>query len=115
MAYDAFSAVLEKRRQDMRRYEQLMPRPIATRDFEPNVITYAELYAAVKAEQGDIDARLAALARTLTEQKTELQYISIELVRCLYEQYSEAAHDNNCVHTALLSGRVYGYSRCGRA
>lgn len=89
LAYDAFSAVLEKRRQDMRRYEQLMPRPIATRDFEPNVITYAELYAAVKAEQGDIDARLAALARTLTEQKTELQDISIELVRCLYEQYSD--------------------------
>ena len=66
-----------------------MPRTIATRDFEPNVITYAELYAAVKAEQGDIDARLAALARTLTEQKTELQDISIELVRCLYEQYGD--------------------------
>lgn len=89
LAYDAFSAMLEKRRQDMRRYEQFMPRPIATRDFEPNVITYAELYAAVKAEQSDIDARLAALARTLTEQKTELQDISIELVRCLYEQYSD--------------------------
>lgn len=89
LAYDAFSAVLKKRRQDMRRYEQLMPRPIATRDFEPNVITYAELYAAVKAEQDDIDARLAALARTLTEQKTELQDISIELVRCLYEQYGD--------------------------
>ena len=89
LAYDAFSAVLEKRRQDMRRYEQLMPRPIATRDFEPNVITYAELYAAVKAEQSDIDARLASLARTLTEQKTELQDVSIELVRCLYEQYSD--------------------------
>ena len=89
LAYDAFSAVLEKRRQDMRRYGQLMPRPIATRDFEPNVITYAELYAAVKAEQSDIDARLAALARTLTEQKAELQDISIELVRCLYEQYSD--------------------------
>lgn len=89
LAYDAFSAVLEKRRQDMRRYEQLMPRPIATRDFEPNVITYAELYAAVKAEQDDIDARLAALARSLAEQKTELQDISIELVRCLYEQYSD--------------------------
>lgn len=89
LAYDAFSAVLEKRRQDMRRYGQLMPRPIATRDFEPNVITYAELYAAVKAEQGDIDARLAALARTLTEQKAELQDVSIELVRCLYEQYSD--------------------------
>lgn len=89
LAYDAFSAMLEKRRQDMRRYEQLMPRPIATRDFEPNVITYAELYAAVKAEQSDIDARLAALARTLTEQKTELQDISIELVRCLYEQYGD--------------------------
>lgn len=89
LAYDAFSAVLEKRRQDMHRYEQLMPRPIATRDFEPNVITYAELYAAVKAEQDDIDARLAALARTLTEQKAELQDISIELVRCLYEQYSD--------------------------
>lgn len=89
LAYDAFSAMLEKRRQDMRRYEQLMPRPIATRDFEPNVITYAELYAAVKAEQGDIDARLAALARTLTEQKAELQDTSIELVRCLYEQYSD--------------------------
>lgn len=89
LAYDAFSAVLEKRRQDMRRYGQLMPRPIATRDFEPNVITYAELYAAVKAEQSDIDARLASLARTLTEQKAELQDISIELVRCLYEQYSD--------------------------
>lgn len=89
LAYDAFSAMLEKRRQDMRRYEQFMPRPIATRDFEPNVITYAELYAAVKAEQSDIDARLAALARTLTEQKTELQDISIELVRCLYEQYGD--------------------------
>ena len=89
LAYDAFSAVLKKRRQDMRRYEQLMPRPIATRDFEPNVITYAELYAAVKAEQSDIDARLASLARTLTEQKTELQDVSIELVRCLYEQYSD--------------------------
>lgn len=89
LAYDAFTAVLEKRRQDMRRYGQLMPRPIATRDFEPNVITYAELYAAVKAEQSDIDARLAALARTLTEQKAELQDISIELVRCLYEQYSD--------------------------
>ena len=89
LAYDAFTAVLEKRRQDMRRYGQLMPRPIATRDFEPNVITYAELYAAVKAEQSDIDARLAALARTLTEQKSELQDISIELVRCLYEQYSD--------------------------
>lgn len=89
LAYDAFSAVLEKRRQDMRRYGQLMPRPIATRDFEPNVITYAELYAAVKAEQGDIDARLAALARTLTEQNTELQDVSIELVRCLYEQYGD--------------------------
>lgn len=89
LAYDAFTAVLEKRRQDMRRYEQLMPRPIATRDFEPNVITYAELYAAVKTEQGDIDARLAALARSLAEQKTELQDISIELVRCLYEQYSD--------------------------
>lgn len=89
LVYDAFSAVLEKRRQDMRRYEQLMPRPIATRDFEPNVITYAELYAAVKAEQDDIDARLAALARSLAEQKTELQDISIELVRCLYEQYSD--------------------------
>ena len=89
LAYDAFSAMLEKRRQDMRRYEQLMPRPIATRDFEPNVITYAELYAAVKAEHGDIDARLAALARTLTEQKTELQDTSIELVRCLYEQYGD--------------------------
>ena len=89
LAYDAFTAVLEKRRQDMRRYGQLMPRPIATRDFEPNVITYAELYAAVKAEQSDIDARLASLARTLTEQKTELQYVSIELVRCLYEQYSD--------------------------
>lgn len=89
LAYDAFSAVLEKRRQDMHRYEQLMPRPIATRDFEPNVITYAELYAAVKAEQSDIDARLAALARSLAEQKTELQDISIELVRCLYEQYSD--------------------------
>lgn len=89
LAYDAFTAVLEKRRQDMRRYEQLMPRPIATRDFEPNVITYAELYAAVKAEQSDIDARLAALARTLTEQKAELQDISIELVRCLYEQYGD--------------------------
>ena len=89
LAYDAFSAMLEKRRQDMRRYGQLMPRPIATRDFEPNVITYAELYAAVKAEQGDIDARLAALARTLAEQKAELQDISIELVRCLYEQYSD--------------------------
>lgn len=89
LAYDAFSAVLEKRRQDMRRYEQLMPRPIATRDFEPNVITYAELYAAVKAEQDDIDVRLAALARSLAEQKAELQDISIELVRCLYEQYSD--------------------------
>lgn len=89
LAYDAFSAMLEKRRQDMRRYEQFMPRPIATRDFEPNVITYAELYAAVKAEQSDIDARLAALARTLTEQKTELQDVSIELVRCLYEQYGD--------------------------
>ena len=89
LAYDAFSAVLEKRWQDMRRYGQLMPRPIATRDFEPNVITYAELYAAVKAEQSDIDARLAALARSLAEQKTELQDISIELVRCLYEQYSD--------------------------
>ena len=89
LAYDAFTAVLEKRRQDMRRYGQLMPRPIATRDFEPNVITYAELYAAVKAEQSDIDARLASLARTLTEQKTELQDVSIELVRCLYEQYSD--------------------------
>lgn len=89
LAYDAFSAVLKKRRQDMRRYEQLMPRPIATRDFEPNVITYAELYAAVKAEQSDIDARLASLARTLTEQKAELQDISIELVRCLYEQYGD--------------------------
>ena len=89
LAYDAFSAMLEKRRQDMRRYGQLMARPIATRDFEPNVITYAELYAAVKAEQGDIDARLAALARTLAEQKAELQDISIELVRCLYEQYSD--------------------------
>lgn len=89
LAYDAFSAMLEKRRQDMRRYGQLMPRPISTRDFEPNVITYAELYAAVKAEQGDIDARLAALARTLTEQKAELQDVSIELVRCLYEQYSD--------------------------
>lgn len=89
LAYDAFSAVLEKRRQDMQRYARLMPRPIATRDFEPNVITYAELYAAVKAEQSDIDARLAALARTLTEQKAELQDISIELVRCLYEQYSD--------------------------
>ena len=89
LAYDAFSAMLEKRRQDMRRYEQFMPRPIATRDFEPNVITYAELYAAVKAEQGDIDARLAALARSLAEQKTELQDISIELVRCLYEQYGD--------------------------
>lgn len=89
LAYDAFSAVLEKRRQDMRRYEQLMPRPIATRDFEPNVITYAELYAAVKAEQSDIDARLAALAHTLTEQKAELQDVSIELVRCLYEQYGD--------------------------
>lgn len=89
LAYDAFSAVLEKRRQDMHRYEQLMPRPIATRDFEPNVITYAELHAAVKAEQDDIDARLAALARSLAEQKTELQDISIELVRCLYEQYSD--------------------------
>lgn len=89
LAYDAFSAVLEKRRQDMQRYARLMPRPIATRDFEPNVITYAELYAAVKAEQDDIDARLAALARSLAEQKTELQDISIELVRCLYEQYSD--------------------------
>ena len=89
LAYDAFTAVLEKRRQDMRRYGQLMPRPIATRDFEPNVITYAELYAAVKAEQSDIDARLASLARTLTEQKTELQDVSIELVRCLYEQYGD--------------------------
>lgn len=89
LAYDAFTAVLEKRRQDMHRYEQLMPRPIATRDFEPNVITYAELYAAVKAEQDDIDARLAALARSLAEQKTELQDISIELVRCLYEQYGD--------------------------
>ena len=89
LAYDAFSAVLEKRWQDMQRYARLMPRPIATRDFEPNVITYAELYAAVKAEQSDIDARLAALARTLTEQKAELQDVSIELVRCLYEQYSD--------------------------
>ncbi len=89
LAYDAFTAVLEKRRQDMRRYGQLMPRPISTRDFEPNVITYAELYAAVKAEQSDIDARLAALARTLTEQKAELQDVSIELVRCLYEQYGD--------------------------
>lgn len=89
LAYDAFSAMLEKRRQDMQRYARLMPRPIATRDFEPNVITYAELYAAVKAEQSDIDARLAALARTLTEQKAELQDISIELVRCLYEQYGD--------------------------
>lgn len=89
LAIDAFAAVLEKRRQDMRRYAELMPRPISTRDFEPNIITYAELYAAVKAEQSDIDARLAAIARTLTEQKAELQDISIELVRCLYEQYSD--------------------------
>ncbi len=87
LAHDAFTAVLEKRRQDMQRYARLMPRPIATRDFSAKVMTYAELYTAVKAENSDIDDKLAALARSLTEQKAELQDISIELVRCLYEQY----------------------------
>lgn len=90
IAAEAFAAALEKRRNNMRAYAAIMPRQIRTRDFEPCVMTYAELYSALKAEYaGDLDAHMKEFAAKLQADGLELQDIGIELVRHAYELYSD--------------------------
>ena len=88
IAMRAFELALEKRSRDAEAYGKLMNKPMTVRSFAPCVMTYEELYNEVKKQyNGDLDAHLKAFAGKLTEKKLELQDISIELVRHVYELY----------------------------
>lgn len=88
-AEEAFQNALDKLNHEYERYCQAAGAPYKRLPWEVQVLTFEELYAAVKAEVGDsIDESLEKLKQGLLQDKPDDRVYSLEVVRELHRHWS---------------------------
>ncbi|TYP58823.1 M20/M25/M40 family metallo-hydrolase [Thermosediminibacter litoriperuensis] len=85
----AFKSVLDKLNDEYRRYCRAAGMPYRELPWEVQVLTFEELYAAVRAEKGhSIDEYLKKLKEELLREKPDDRIYSLQVVRELHRQWS---------------------------
>lgn len=89
-ASESFANVIRRLNEEYEKYCRLSKIPFRELPWQVRVLTYEELYAAVKAETGgEIDAIIEDLAARLKDRKADDREVSLAIVREVHKYYSD--------------------------
>ena len=87
---DAMRTVAMRIDDEAAHYAELAHQPLTKSNFQPEILSYEELVAAVREKRAELDDELAAMARKLRAEGRDLREISLTLVRHLVRELHPA-------------------------
>lgn len=87
---DAMRTVAMRIDDEAAHYAELAHQPLTKPNFQPEILSYEELVAAVREKRAELDDELAAIARKLRAEGRDLREISLTLVRHLVRELHPA-------------------------